>query len=159
MVGFYRRDSGLPSLTWQESVDEALCHGWIDGVRKRRDETSYTIRFTRRRPASIWSAINIGRMNELIAEGRVRPAGLAAFERRTEKRSQVYAYEQRDRAAFDAETERRFRAEAAAWAFFVAQPPGYRQLATYWVMTAKKEETRARRLAKLIDFSCRGQRI
>ena len=159
LVGFYKLGSGRPSITWPESVDEALCFGWIDGVRKRLDEHSYTIRFTPRKPTSTWSAINIRRMAELIAEGRVKPAGLAAFERRSEKKSAIYSYELRDSAAFDAGFERRFRARSAAWTFFQVQPPGYRQLATYWVMTAKREETREKRLEKLIEASHAGQRI
>lgn len=158
-VGFHKLGSGKPSITWPESVDEALCFGWIDGVRKRLDEQSYTIRFTPRKPTSNWSAVNIRRMAELIAEGRVEPAGLAAFERRSEKKSAIYAYEQRDAAAFDADFERRFRAQKTAWKFFQAQPPGYRQLATYWVITAKRPETREKRLEKLIEVSEAGKRI
>jgi uncharacterized protein YdeI (YjbR/CyaY-like superfamily) len=158
-VGFHKLGSGRPSLTWPESVDEALCFGWIDGVRKRIDDVSYTIRFTPRKPTSIWSAINIRRMAELIAEGRVEPSGLAAFEKRSEKKSAIYSYEQREAAAFDANFERRFRARKSAWTFFQAQPPGYRQLATYWVMTAKREETREKRLEKLIESSEAGKRI
>ncbi len=123
------------------------------------DEASYTIRFTPRKPTSTWSAVNIRRMGELIAEGRVEPAGLAAFTRRSEKKSAIYSYEQRDEAAFDANFEHRFRAGKAAWTFFLAQPPGYRQLATYWVMTAKREETREKRLEKLIEASAAGKRI
>ncbi|MEP7009955.1 MAG: YdeI/OmpD-associated family protein [Acidobacteriota bacterium] len=159
VVGYYKLGSGRPSLTWPESVDEALCFGWIDGVRRRLDEESYAIRFTPRKPDSTWSAINIRRMAELIAEGRVQPAGLAAFEKRSEKKSAIYSYEQREAAAFDAGFERRFRARKAAWTFFAAQPPGYRQLSTYWVMTAKREETREKRLEKLIEVSEAGKRI
>ncbi len=159
VVGFHKKDSGRPSLTWPESVDEALCFGWIDGVRRRLDEESYTIRFTPRKASSTWSAVNIRRMAELIALGRVEPAGLAAFARRSEKKSAIYAYEQREEAAFDPSFERRFREREAAWTFFAAQPPGYRQLATYWVMTAKKAETREKRLEKLIEVSGAGQRI
>lgn len=159
LVGFHKLGSGLPSITWPESVDEALCFGWIDGVRRRLDDLSYAIRFTPRKPTSTWSAVNIRRMAELIAEGRVETPGLAAFERRSEKKSAIYAYEQRNEAAFDAAFERRFRAQKAAWTFFQAQPPGYRQLATYWVMTAKRPETREKRLEKLIEVSGAGRRI
>ncbi|HEV7672319.1 MAG TPA: YdeI/OmpD-associated family protein [Thermoanaerobaculia bacterium] len=159
LVGFHKLGSGLPSITWPESVDEALCFGWIDGVRKRLDDRSYTIRFTPRKPTSTWSAVNIRRMAELTAEGRVQAAGLAAFEKRSEKKSAIYAYEQREEATFDAEFARRFRGRKAAWTFFQAQPPGYRQLATYWVMTAKREETREKRLEKLIEVSEAGKRI
>lgn len=159
LVGFHKLGSGLPSITWPESVDEALCFGWIDGVRRRLDDLSYAIRFTPRKPTSTWSAVNIRRMAELIAEGRVEPPGLAAFDRRSEKKSAIYAYEQRDEAAFDAAFELRFQAEKAAWTFFQSQPPGYRQLATYWVMTAKRQETREKRLEKLIETSGAGRRI
>jgi uncharacterized protein YdeI (YjbR/CyaY-like superfamily) len=158
-VGFQKKGTGRPSLTWPESVAEALCFGWIDGVRKSLDAESYVIRFTPRKPDSIWSAVNLAKMDELIAGGRVAPAGLAARERRTAKRSAIYAYEQRHEAAFDPALERRFRAARRAWSFFAAQPPGYRRLATYWVASAKREETRARRLAQLIECSAAGERL
>jgi uncharacterized protein YdeI (YjbR/CyaY-like superfamily) len=159
LVGFQKKGSGKPSITWSEAVDEALCFGWIDGVRRSIDDDSYTIRFTPRKERSVWSAVNIARAKELIATGRMRPAGLRAFERRSEKRSQVYAYEQRDEAVLDRAAEREFRANAAAWTFFQAQPPWYRRTAIYWVMTAKKEDTRRRRVAALIDDSAHGRRI
>jgi uncharacterized protein YdeI (YjbR/CyaY-like superfamily) len=158
LVGFHRRDSGKPSLTWPESVDEALCFGWIDGVRKSLDQTSYTIRFSPRQASSTWSAKNTRRMSELIAAGRVRPAGIAAFERRDAARS-GYSYEQRRGAALDEADERRFRADARAWAWFESQPPGYRRTAIWWVISAKREETRDRRLGLLIERSACGQRI
>ncbi len=156
LVGFYKKGSGRPSITWPESVDEALCVGWIDGVRRSIDGESYTIRFTPRKATSNWSAVNIKRMGELIREGRVRPAGLKAFELRSEKRSAVYSYEQRDLARFDEAHEHQFRANEPAWRYFQAQAPWYRKTATYWVMTAKKEETRQRRLATLIERSSQG---
>jgi uncharacterized protein YdeI (YjbR/CyaY-like superfamily) len=159
LVGFHKRDSGKPSITWPESVDEALCFGWIDGLRKRVDETSYTIRFTPRKARSTWSAVNIARVAELTREGRMHAAGIAAFERRSEERSAIYSYEERKTAALDAASERRFRANAKAWKFYEAQPPGYRRMMAWWVISAKKEETRARRLASLIEISARGQRI
>ncbi|MDB5069712.1 MAG: hypothetical protein JWM87_823 [Candidatus Eremiobacteraeota bacterium] len=159
LVGFHKKGSGKPSITWPEAVDEALCFGWIDGVRRSLDDDSYTIRFTPRKERSIWSAVNIARAEELIAEGRMRPAGLRAFERRTENRSQIYSYEQRDEAVLDHAAEREFRANAAAWTFFQSQPPWYRRTAIYWVMTAKKDDTRRRRLATLIDDSAHGRRI
>lgn len=159
LVGFYKKDSGKPSITWPESVDEALCVGWIDGVRKRIDDESYTIRFSPRQASSIWSAVNIKRIQELIAEGRVLPAGLAAFEKRSDKKSGVYAYEQRKEAELDPAAQKQFQANKAAWEFFQAQPPGYRQTLTWWVVNAKKEETRQKRLAQLIEASANGRRL
>lgn len=158
-VGFYKVGTGRPSITWPQSVDEALCVGWIDGVRKRIDDESYVIRFTPRRPGSIWSAVNIKRMGELIAEGRVHPAGLAAFEKRRDDRSAIYSYEQRKTAELPEEYERRFRENTAAWEFFQSQPPGYRRTATFWVVSAKKEETRKKRISTLIADSAAGRRI
>jgi uncharacterized protein YdeI (YjbR/CyaY-like superfamily) len=158
-VGFHRKDSGEPSITWPEAVDEALCVGWIDGVRKRVDEQRYTIRFTPRRPRSIWSAVNVARFGELTRLGRMQPAGLAAFERRAPERTGIYAYEQRGSAELDADSEKLFRANAAAWAFFQAQPPGYRKQMIWRVVSAKREETRRSRLATLIEESARGRRL
>lgn len=158
-VGFHKKGSGKPSITWPESVDEALSFGWIDGVRRSIDETSYEIRFTPRRPTSIWSAVNTRRAKELIAEGRMAEAGIRAFEKRSDERSGVYSFEQRKEAKLDPALETRFRARAKAWRFFEAQPPGYRRLAAFWVMSAKKEETRLRRLAELITRSANGERL
>ena len=158
LVGFHKKGSGKPSITWPESVDEALCVGWIDGVRRRIDDTSYTIRFTPRRPGSIWSAINIAKVKELTAAGRMKPAGLAAFAARRAE-GPGYSYKQLMTSAFAPEQERRFRKNAAAWRFFSAQPPGYRQHATYWVVSAKKDDTRERRLATLIADSAAGRRL
>jgi len=159
LVGFHKKGSGLPSITWPESVDEALCVGWIDGVRRGVDDTSYTIRFTPRRPGSMWSAINIAKVKELTAAGRMKPAGLAAFATRRADRS-GYSYEQLiTSAAFAPEQEKRFRKNARAWRFFSAQPPGYRGHAAFWVTSAKKEETRERRLATLIADSAAGRRL
>jgi uncharacterized protein YdeI (YjbR/CyaY-like superfamily) len=158
-VGFHRKASGRPSITWPEAVDEALCVGWIDGVRKSVDEQSYKIRFTPRKPASNWSSVNIGRVAELTAQGRMRPAGVAAFERRSEARSGIYSYEQRKEARLDPAQEREFRAHPEAWSFFEAQPQGYRRTATWWVVSAKREATRAKRLATLIDDSASGRRL
>ena len=159
VVGFYKKDSGKPSITWPESVDEALCFGWIDGVRRSLDEISYCIRFTPRKPRSIWSNVNIKRAEELIALGRMQLAGLKAFEQRTEARSRVYAYEQRQTAQLDEEAERQFRANTAAWDFFQAQPPSYRRAALWWVISAKQEATRLKRLATLIEDSAQGRTI
>jgi uncharacterized protein YdeI (YjbR/CyaY-like superfamily) len=159
LVGFYKRGSGTPSITWPELVDEALCFGWIDSVRKGIDEVSYANRLTPRKPRSTWSAINIARAKELIRLGRMQPAGLKAFERRTDERSAVYSYEQRKKAKLDPKAERSFRANEKAWAFFLAQAPGYRNAAIWWVISAKREETRENRLATLIRDSQAGRSI
>lgn len=158
LVGFWKKGSGRPSITWPESVDEALSFGWIDGVRRRIDDQSYSIRFTPRRRGSIWSAVNIKRATELTKLGRMATAGLRAFEARDEKKSAIYSYENRPRELAP-EYEKRFRANQEAWEYWTAQPPGYRRVATYWVMEAKKEETRERRLAQLIDDSAHRRRI
>jgi uncharacterized protein YdeI (YjbR/CyaY-like superfamily) len=159
LVGFHKKDSGRPSITWQEAVDQALCFGWIDGVRRSIDGGSYTIRFTPRKPRSTWSAVNIRRTKELIALGLVHAAGLQAFARRSDEKSAIYSYEQRHNAALDGSEEKQFRAEKAAWAFFEAQAPSYRRTAAYWVVSAKRPETRARRLATLIGDCAAGRRI
>jgi uncharacterized protein YdeI (YjbR/CyaY-like superfamily) len=158
LVGFYKKDSGKPSITWPESVDGALCYGWIDGIRRSIDDISYSIRFTPRKPRSNWSAINIGRLAELTGQGLMRPAGIKAFEARTEERSGVYSFEQQN-VKFDEAQEQLFRADATAWKFFQSQPPGYRRIATWWVLSAKREETRGKRLAILIEDSGQGRRI
>jgi uncharacterized protein YdeI (YjbR/CyaY-like superfamily) len=159
LVGFYKKGSKRPSITWPQSVDEALCFGWIDGIRRGIDDESYSIRFTPRKPTSNWSSVNIARVAELTKEGRMRPAGIEAFERRSEKRSGIYAYEQRRAARLSAGQQREFMANDDAWSFFQAQPPGYRQTATYWVVSAKREETRRKRLATLIEDSASGRRL
>ncbi len=146
-------------MTWPEAVDEALCFGWIDGVRKSIDETSYANRFTPRKSRSTWSAVNIKRVRELVAEGRMRPAGLRAFAARADDKSGTYSYEQRDAVELGDAYERQFRAKHAAWDFFQAQAPSYRKAAIWWVVSAKKEETRQRRLTALIDDSAAGRRI
>jgi uncharacterized protein YdeI (YjbR/CyaY-like superfamily) len=158
LVGFRRKGSGLPSITWPESVDQALCFGWIDGIRRGIDDANYTIRFTPRRSGSTWSAKNISRVGELTEMGLMHPAGLAAFERRTEARSRVYSFEQ-ETIALGRAYEQRFRADPAAWMFFKDQPPSYRKAVTWWVLSAKKEETRLRRLDVLIVDSANGRRI
>src|SRR3954449_8743836 len=154
LVGFHKKGSGRPSITWPQSVDEALCFGWIDGIRRGIDETSYSIRFTPRKPTSNWSSVNIARVAELEKEGRMRPAGRAAFERRSAARSGIYSYEQRKPARLVPDQQREFETEnPEAWAFFSPQPPGYRQQAIHWVVNAKRPETRANRLATLIEDS------
>jgi uncharacterized protein YdeI (YjbR/CyaY-like superfamily) len=159
IVGFYKVGSGKPSLTWPESVDEALCFGWIDGVRKRIDDVSYLIRFTPRKPQSVWSSVNIARAEALIAEGRMQSVGLKAYERRTERKSSVYSYEQAGVLGFDPVESRLFQQNKEAWAYFERQPPSYRRTMIYWVVSAKQPATRDRRLAKLIESCASGVRL
>lgn len=158
IVGFYKVATGKPSMTWSESVDQALCYGWIDGVRRGVDDERYTMRFSRRRPNSTWSKINVAKVADLTARGLMRPAGLAAFERRTDERTGTYSFES-ETAGLGDEYEAALRADTKAWAFWQSQPPGYRKTAAHWVTSAKKEETRQRRLATLIDDSRAGRRI
>ena len=158
-IGFHRKASGRPSITWPESVDEALCVGWIDGLRKTIDAESYKIRFTPRKKESNWSAVNIARVKELTKQGRMRPAGLKAFALRKAEKSGIYAYENRKTAVLAKADEKQFRAKPKAWEFFQRQPPGYRQIMIWRVITAKKEETRRRRLETLIAASEAGRRI
>jgi uncharacterized protein YdeI (YjbR/CyaY-like superfamily) len=158
-VGFYKKGSGWPSITWPESVDEALCVGWIDGLRKTIDAESYKIRFTPRKATSTWSAINIGRVQELARLGRMRPAGVKAFTLRREERSGIYSYENRKSAMLGEAAAKRFRSHRKAWSFFQDQPASYRQTLIWWVVSAKKEETRKQRLTKLIAQSEAGKRI
>lgn len=158
-VGFYKKATGRPSMTWPESVDEALCFGWIDGIRKRLDEDSYVIRFTPRKHDSTWSTVNTRKAEALIRARRMQPAGRRAFEARDPVRSGVYSFEQREHAKLTPEQEQQFRSNKRAWAFFAAQPPGYRKIALFYVTSAKQETTRARRLKILIDDSAAGQRI
>lgn len=162
LVGFWKVGSGTPSITWPESVDEALAVGWIDGVRKRIDDARYTIRFTPRRPTSIWSAVNIRRVEALRKEGRMRPAGEAAFARRTPEKSGVYSYEQEPGAGqppLDAAVMRRLRADRAAWAFLQAQPPYYWKLITHWIGSARRPATRDARIERLLSASVQGKRV
>jgi uncharacterized protein YdeI (YjbR/CyaY-like superfamily) len=159
LVGFHKRGSGRPSLTWPQSVDGALCFGWIDGVRRRVDDERYTIRFTPRKPRSIWSAINIRRVAELEKLGLMHEAGRAAFARRDEARSSVYSYERREAAAFSPAQSKRFKANAPAWKYFSSKPPWYQRTATHWVVSAKQEATRERRFDTLIADSAAGRDI
>ncbi len=159
LVGFYKRDSGKPSLTWPESVDEALCFGWIDGVRRRVDELAYTIRFTPRKPTSIWSAINVRKIGELRAAGKLLPAGEAAFALRTDAKTGVYSFERDEVAVFSPAQAAQLAANRKAAAFFAAQAPWYQRTATHWVISAKREATRDARLATLIADSAAGLRI
>ena len=146
-------------MTWAEAVDEALCFGWIDGVRKSLDESSYVIRFTPRKAGSTWSAVNMRRVQDLRDARRMQPSGLKAFAERREEKSGIYAYEQRDGIELDDAYERQFRANDAAWAFFQTQAASYRKAAIWWVTSAKREETRQRRLSTLIDDSAAGRRV
>jgi uncharacterized protein YdeI (YjbR/CyaY-like superfamily) len=156
-VGFYKKDSGHPSITWPESVDQALCFGWIDGIRKTIDEVSYKIRFTPRRTGSVWSSVNIKRVEELNKQGLMKPAGLKAYEARKENKSGIYAYEQRS-AELPASYDKKLKQNKAASEFFYAQPAWYRKQAFWWVVSAKQEETRLKRLEKLIELSSLGRR-
>jgi uncharacterized protein YdeI (YjbR/CyaY-like superfamily) len=158
-VGYHKTGTGRASITWAESVDEALCVGWIDAVRKRLDEHTYAIRFTRRKPTSTWSAVNVRRVAELTAGGRMQPAGLAAFARRSEERSGTYAYEQREEPQLGPDERAVFAADPVAWEYFSGQAPWYRRTATWWVVSAKRPATRARRLAQLVADSHDGRRL
>ena len=158
-VGFYKKSSGRRSITWPEAVDEALCFGWIDSVRKGIDEVSYANRFTPRKARSNWSSVNVARVQDLTLMGRMHPAGIAAFERRAPERTGTYSYEQRTAAALDHAYERRFRANSRAWIFFQSQPASYRKAAIWWVVGAKREETRLKRLQRLIEDSGHGRTV
>jgi uncharacterized protein YdeI (YjbR/CyaY-like superfamily) len=158
LVGFWKVGSGKPSMTWTQSVDQALCFGWIDGGRRRIDDESYSIRFTPRRARSVWSAINIAKAEELIKKGLMQSSGLAAYSKRADDRSVIYSYENQPRD-LDAEFERRFRSDQEAWSFFQSLPPGHRRQMTFWVVSAKQEGTRLKRLEKLIEASRDGRRL
>ena len=158
VVGFHKKRTGAPSITWPESVDEALCFGWIDGVRHRLDERSYSIRFTPRKRGSIWSLVNTKRVEVLTREGRMHAAGLEAFHARDARKTGVYSFE-RQAASMPPAFVRQLRANKKAWAYFETAPPYYRRMVTYWVVSAKQEATRARRLAVLIDSSAKGEKV
>ena len=158
LLGYWKVGSGKPSVGWPESVDEALCVGWIDGLRKRIDECSYTIRFTPHKPTSIWSAVNIARVRALVAERHMQAAGLAAFEARHENKVGVDSFEQRTVELPLAYAEP-LRANAAAWADFQARAPSYRKAAIWWIVSAKQGATRLRRLQVLIDCGAEGKVI
>jgi uncharacterized protein YdeI (YjbR/CyaY-like superfamily) len=159
LVGFYKVDSGRPSMSWSESVDEALCFGWIDGVRRRIDEHSYSIRFTPRKTTSIWSAINISKFEQLSLEGRMTKAGVEAFAHRKESKSKVYAYEQETEAELSSSELSLFRRQKAAWTYFETTPPSYKKVMLHWITTAVKAETRASRLAKLLTACVNRERL
>lgn len=158
IVGFYKVSSDKPSMTWPESVDQAICFGWIDGIRRKIDEESYSIRFTPRRPDSTWSKVNIAKVAKLKKEGLMRPAGLRAYEKRTEERSGTYSYEGKA-PNFSKEFRDEFRKNKKAWEHYRAQPPYARKMSEKWVMSAKMEKTRERRLAKVIDACEKGEKL
>lgn len=157
-VGFYKVGTGKPSMVWSEAVDQAICYGWIDGIRRSIDGESYSNRFTPRKPNSNWSAINIKKVENLTKAGLMKPAGITAFEKRTDARSNVYSFENEPKT-LDANYEKLFRANKKAWAFFTSQPPGYQRLNIFRVMSAKQEKTQLSRLEKLIAASESGKRI
>ena len=152
VVGFYKVGSGKPSMTWSQSVDEALCFGWIDGVRKSIDKESYQIRFTQRKPTSIWSAVNIKKIEELTRQGLMQPAGLASFDKRQEAKSKIYSHENKE-AKFSPAFEKKFKANKKAWAYFQSLAFSYKKTSTHWVMNAKQDATKLKRLNELISDS------
>ncbi|MFT3744893.1 MAG: YdeI/OmpD-associated family protein [Pyrinomonadaceae bacterium] len=158
LVGFHKVGSGKRSMTWPESVDQALCFGWIDGVRKRIDDESYSIRFTPRKAGSIWSAVNIKKVEELTKSGLMQPAGIAAFEKRTEAKSKIYSYE-KEASELSPEFEKQFRKNKKAWEFFSTQAPSYRKVMIHHIMDAKQEKTRVSRLTATIEASEKHQRL
>jgi uncharacterized protein YdeI (YjbR/CyaY-like superfamily) len=157
-VGYYKLSTGKPSVTYSNALDEALCYGWIDGLRKSIDESSYCIRFTPRKPRSIWSAVNINKVEELIKIGKMRPQGLAAFEKRSDSRSGIYSYENRPET-LDPMLEACFREHQKAWEFFIAQPPSYKKSCIFNIMSGKQEATKISRLEKLIEACEIGKRL
>ena len=159
IVGFRKVGTGLPSMTWPESVDEALCFGWIDGVRKRIDDASYQIRFTPRRKGSTWSLVNVAKVEELTRQGRMRPAGVRAFEARSQARTGIYAFEREQPAALSPAELREFRKARQAWAYFQASPPSYQRVMTHWVVSGKRAATRARRFGQLLQACAEQRRI
>lgn len=159
LVGFHKVGSNHPCMSWSESVDEALCFGWIDGRRKRIDDDTYSIRFTPRKASSIWSVVNIAKMDKLRAEGKMTPAGEAAFALRLEAKSGIYAHERSDVPELPAPERERFQRDQAAWDYFQAAPPGYRKTILHWITNAKREETRSKRLEQLMQACAAGRRL
>ncbi len=158
LVGFRKRTKLRPGMSWPEAVDQALCFGWIDGVRRRVDDARYSIRFTPRQPGSTWSAVNIRRVAELETKGLMQPAGRQAFSRRSEKRSRTYSYERKDAAERDKTLEKTLRADKKAWAFFQGQAPSYQRKVVHWVMSGKSDETRVSRLHRVLALFAEGRR-
>ena len=159
LVGYYKKGTGKPSITWPESVDEALCFGWIDGIRRTVSEEAYSIRFTPRRPNSVWSAVNVKKMEEQLQLGRVFPMGIAAYQKLNEDRSKIYCHERKAPAEFSVEHTSIFEQNEKAWAFFNNQPPYYKNLMKHWVISAKQEKTKISRLEKLMEASENGIRL
>ncbi|KOS06253.1 bacteriocin-protection protein [Flavobacterium akiainvivens] len=159
LVGFYKTGSGKPSMTWPQSVDQALCYGWIDGVRRSLGAEAYSIRFTPRKAGSIWSAINIDKMENLIEQGLVTPAGRAAYAKRTEAKSRVYSHERTEDAVLPSEMEKAFKSHKNAWEFFTTQAPSYQKVILHWITTAKQEKTRQSRFEKVLEASKAGRRV
>lgn len=157
-LGFYKKDSGKGGINYAQALDEALCFGWIDGIRKSLDAGAFTIRFTRRRQNSIWSNVNIKHVERLTIDGRMTAPGLAAFSIRTPERSGVYSFE-REVAELEPAMKQRFMKNRKAWKFFEAQPPYYRRVTAWWIISAKRDETRERRLAQLIELSAQEKRL
>lgn len=157
-IGFYRKDSGKGGMTYHEALDEALCFGWIDGIRKKLDDVSFTNRFTPRKPRSIWSNVNIAHVERLTRTGRMHPSGTAAFKAKEDSRSGVYSFE-RETAELDPEMKRRFQRNKAAWTYFESAPPYYRRIAAWWIISARRNETREKRLAVLIQCSAKATRL
>jgi uncharacterized protein YdeI (YjbR/CyaY-like superfamily) len=158
IVGFYKVGSGKPSMNWSQSVDQALCFGWIDGIRKSIDKESYSIRFTPRRSTSIWSAINIKKVEDLTNAGLMKPAGLEAFSLRKDNKSEIYSHE-KEKVILDSNYEEQFRKDKTAWDFFIKQAPSYKRVITHWIMSAKQEKTRQSRLEKVIKESGQQKRL
>lgn len=158
LVGFYKVDSGKKSMTWSESVDQALCFGWIDGIRRSVDSESYTIRFTPRRPNSIWSDVNVKKVEELTVTGLMQPAGLKAFSKKKDSRSGIYSHE-KPAEQLSPEFEKTFSTHTDAWEYFCSQPPSYRKVIIHWIMSAKRDTTRQDRLTKVIDSSTKQERL
>lgn len=159
LVGFYKKHTDKPSITWPESVEQALCYGWIDGVRKSLGEESYTIRFTPRKKTSIWSAVNINKIEELKDKGLVKPAGLRAYEFRTEAKSKIYSHERNEEAKLPPLMEKTFKANKQAWEFFIKQAPSYQKVILHWIVSAKQEKTQQSRFQKVLQASTEGKRL
>ena len=159
LVGLHKKATGVAGMTWSQAVDEALCFGWIDGIAHRVDDRRWSIRFTPRRRGSNWSAVNVRKVAALTEEGRMRPAGLRAFEARSGSSTGVYSFEQPTDPKLTRDQQRRFRADTEAWAYFSSETPSYRRTTVWWVISAKKETTRERRLAQLIEDSRAGRRV
>ncbi len=158
IVGFYKKSTGKPTMTWSESVDQALCFGWIDGIRRKLDDESYCIRFTPRNPSSTWSALNVKKATELIKKGLMQSAGLSLFTNRKEERTAIYSYENKPEA-LPADMEEKFRENKAAWDFFSTQPPSYKRTIYFWILSAKRKETQLFRLEKIIEESRLNKRL